>query len=95
MKKVIKPLLISSSFSFLIFGLIFQIFGSKFSLKDIPEGDEPISHLASKDQTPSSPSDCITDKNGDGKIELSMATEVKEDRKFDCLLFGCNIYEFE
>ena len=99
MRKISKAFLIASSFSFLIFGIIFQILGKKTNF--FPLGGSTSLKSANWRteveplQKNSKELSCFQDKNGDGEVELSLLQQTKEEKEFDCLLLGCNLFEFE
>jgi len=95
--KKLRFLLIAFSSSFLISTLIFQVFkekidsfslGGSTSLKSSTE----VAELLQKNSKELS---CFQDKDGDGKVELSLLNQTQEEKELDCLLLGCNLYEFE
>lgn len=99
MKTIVKPLFVAFSASFLIFGLIFQVLGKKIDAipkrSDLLGVRQPADSLERSDLQKEKELSCFKDKDGDGKVELSLLNETQEEKEFDCLLLGCNLYEFE
>lgn len=74
------------SLAFIIFTLFIKIFLAR------SEDSKSVTKIIERD--PEKGIGCSFDKDKDGKIELSLAQEDNES-EIDCLLMGCNIYEFD